>query len=256
MKHKNAETMKKEIAYEARAEFLEGSSNTGVLVMHGFTGSTQSMRPIAYALHKNGYTVSLPRLEGHGTSAENMATTNYNDWIKSAENAYHELKSKVKNIYVLGLSMGGTLALYLAQSFEIKGIITINAAVLLPPEFVQLATLPGLPDFIDGIGSDIKKEGVKEWAYSQTPRKCIGEIAKLCNIVRDKLDEIKQPILIFKSLEDHIVPPTNQNYIFEHVGSSINTLIELQNSYHVATLDNDAEFIIETTSKFIENTDL
>lgn len=240
------------IAYEARAEFLEGSAEIGVLVIHGFTGSTQSMRPIAYALNKRGYTVSMPRLAGHGTTAQDMATTGHQDWIKSVEDAYSKLKEKVKNIYVFGLSMGGTLSLYVAQKHDIKGIITVNAAVQMPDEFVQLANNPQVPDYFDGIGSDIKKEGVKEWAYPQTPKKCVAEIAKLCDIVRDKLNTIKQPILIFKSLEDHVVPPTNQNYIFDHIGSTVNTLIDLHDSYHVATLDNDAPFIIESTIKFIE----
>lgn len=242
------------IAYEARAEFLEGSADLGVLVIHGFTGATQSMRPIAYALNKQGYTVSMPRLAGHGTSAQDMATTSYQDWINSAEEAYHHLREKVKSLYVFGLSMGGTLSLYLAQKFDVKGIITVNAALQMPDEFIQLANMPQVPDFIDGIGSDIKKEGIKEWAYPQTPKKCIGEIAKLCEIVREKLNDIEQPILIFKSLDDHVVPPTNQNYIFDHIGSTNSTLIDLQNSYHVATLDNDVPFIIESTIKFINRT--
>lgn len=242
------------IAYEARAEFLEGSADIGVLVIHGFTGATQSMRPIAYALNKQGYTVSMPRLAGHGTSAQEMVTTGYQDWINSAEEAYHQLREKVKNVYVFGLSMGGTLSLYLAQKYDLKGIITVNAIVVMPEEFNQVINNPQIPDFIGGIGSDIKKEGMKEWAYPQTPKKSIIEMAKLCEIVRDKLNDIKQPILIFRSLEDHVVPPTNQNYIFDHIGSSISTLIDLQNSYHVATLDNDAPFIIESTIKFIDKT--
>lgn len=244
--------MKNEIAYEARAEFLDGSAKTGVLVIHGFTGSTQSMRPIAYALHNEGFTISMPRLKGHGTTAEDMSTTGHKDWIESVEEAYKQLKEKVENIFVLGLSMGGTLALYIAEKYDIKGIITVNAAIQMPDEFVQLAFNPLVPDYIDGIGSDIKKEGMREWAYPQTPKKSIAEIASLCELVRNKLGEIKTPIIIFKSKNDHVVPPENQNYIFNHIGAMDKTFIELENSYHVATLDNDSELIIKAATKFIK----
>lgn len=244
--------MKNEVAHEARAEFLEGSSRTGVLVIHGFTGSTQSMRPVAYALHRAGFTVSLPRLKGHGTTPEDMATTGYKDWIKSVEDAYHELKTKVNNIFVLGLSMGGTLSLYIAENYAVKGITTINAAIQMPDEFAQVPNNPLIPEFINGIGSDIKKEGIKEWAYALTPKKCIAELVNLSDLVRNKLELIKVPALLFKSKNDHVVPPQNQNYIFNHIGTMNKTLIELENSYHVATLDNDAELIIQAATEFIK----
>jgi carboxylesterase len=243
--------MKQEIAHEARAEFLTGSKETGILVIHGFTGSTQSMRPVAYALHEKGYTVSLPCLKGHGTTPEDMETTGYKDWIASVTEAYNELKAQVKEVFVFGLSMGGALTLYSAINFEIKGAITVNAAIDLP-EFAKLYNDPKVPEFIQGIGSDIKKSGIKEWAYDRTPKKCIGEIIKLTDILRTDLEKVTCPILIFSSLEDHVVPPYNQKYIFDHVGSKDKELIQLNESYHVATLDNDFNLIISKTLEFIE----
>lgn len=243
--------MTNKVALDARAEFLEGKNDTGILVIHGFTGSTQSMRLIAHQLHKLGYTVHMPRLKGHGTTPEDMETTGYKDWIESAEEAYKELRSKVKKIFLLGLSMGGTLTLYGAIHHKIDGAITINAAVDLP-NFLALYEDEKSPRFIPGIGSDIKKEGIKEWAYDRTPKKCINDILILGKKVKEKLSEIKCPILIFKSLEDHVVPPYNQDYIYNHVGSTQKELVELKNSYHVATLDNDWELIVEKTQDFIQ----
>lgn len=240
------------IADEARAEFLEGTNQTGILIIHGFTGSTQSMRNVAYKLHILGYTINMPRLEGHGTTPEDMESTNYQDWVESVNKAYEELESKVKSIFVLGLSMGGTLSLYCAINHKISGAITVNAAINLP-NFRKLYENPELPRFMEGIGSDIKKEGVKEWAYTHTPKKSIEDILTLTDIVRKDLDKVVCPILIFKSLDDHVVPPYNQDYIFSNVNSHNKELIELKNSYHVATLDNDWELIVEKAEQFIKD---
>lgn len=239
------------IAEEARAEFLEGTNGIGVLVIHGFTGSTQSMRNVAYKLNKLGYTINMPRLKGHGTTPEDMEKANYKDWIECVNKAYEELKPKVKNIFVLGLSMGGSLTLYCAINHKINGAITVNAAVDLP-SFSELYENPDTPRFMQGIGSDIKKEGVKEWAYSQTPKKSIQDILTLTSIVKTDLKKVTCPILIFKSLDDHVVPPNNQDYIFTHVASTKKELVELKNSYHVATLDNDWELIVEKSDQFIK----
>ncbi|WP_313385649.1 alpha/beta hydrolase [Chishuiella sp.] len=243
--------MEQNILKGAEAEFLKGSNDIGVLVIHGFTGTTQSMRLVANALHKNGFTVNMPRLKGHGTTPEDMESCTYNDWKKSVSDAYDELKPFVKEIFVLGLSMGGTLTLYSAINFPIKGAIIINGAVdvtFMEEIYKNLDS----PRFIDGIGSDIKKEGVIELAYEKTPKKSVKEIVNFTNEIRKELNKIVCPILIFSSTEDHVVPPVNAKYIYNHVSSQSKELIELENSYHVATLDNDLDIIVSKTLEFIQ----
>lgn len=112
--------------------YFEGN-HVGILISHGFTGSTQSMRPLGEAYEKSGYTVCGPRLKGHGTHYEEMESTTYEDWIASLEEGYQWLKERCDTIFVTGLSMGGTLTLYMAQKHpEIKAIIPINAAIEIP----------------------------------------------------------------------------------------------------------------------------
>lgn len=235
---------------EARAEFLKGINNSGILIIHGFTGSTQSMRQYGYALHEKGYTVSLPRLTGHGTSPEDMSEATYQEWINDVEIAYHQLASEVDNIFVAGLSMGGSLTLYLAENYLIKAIATINAASMNLPAFETIFKDENTPEFIQGIGSDIKKPGIKEWAYSQTPKQSIGEILKLELIVDENLSKINIPTIIFSSNEDHVVPPPHSQNIYDKISSKTKKLIHLENSYHVATLDNDLPKIVEETNQF------
>jgi carboxylesterase len=230
--------------------YFEGG-RTGILVSHGFTGSTQSMRPLGEAYAKAGYTVCGPRLKGHGTHYEEMEQTQYSDWIASIEEGFQWLKERCDDIFVTGLSMGGTLTLYMAEKHpEIKAIIPINAAVEIS-DMEGAADLQGVR-FLDAIGSDIKKADVKELAYEKTPVKSIGEIVQLMELVKGGLADIQCPALIFVSSEDHVVPPDNSRLILDRISSKDKKLITMENSYHVATLDNDQQLIIDETLAFIK----
>nr|WP_263323245.1 alpha/beta fold hydrolase [Neobacillus sp. Marseille-Q6967] len=229
--------------------YFEGN-RVGILVSHGFTGSTQSMRPLGEAYAKAGYTVCGPRLKGHGTHYEDMETTTYQNWIDSVEEGYQWLKERCDTIFVTGLSMGGTLTLYMAENHpEIKAIIPINAAVDLPA-MAPVLQLEGVR-FLDAIGSDIKNPEIKELAYEKTPVQSVKEILVLIEKVKADLDKISCPTLIFVSEEDHVVPPNNSKMIFDSISSSEKELYQLNNSYHVATLDYDQQVIIDKTLAFI-----
>ncbi|MFS0781054.1 alpha/beta hydrolase [Bacillus sp. 1P06AnD] len=230
--------------------YYEGGS-TGILLVHGFTGTTHSMRDLGKAYHQAGYSVCGPRLNGHGTSVEDMDTTSYQDWIESVEEGWGWLKERCDKIYVSGQSMGGTLTLYMAENHpEVQGIILINAAVQLP-EMEDLAK-QDLPRFIDEIGSDIKKPGVEELAYKKTPTRSVREILSLMEEVREHLPNISCPVLVLVSDEDHTVPPTNSELIITHITSEEKKLSRLHNSYHVATLDYDQPVIIEQSLAFFK----
>ncbi|MCI1593032.1 MULTISPECIES: alpha/beta hydrolase [Heyndrickxia] len=234
---------------DASPLFFEGN-RIGILVSHGFTGTTQSMKPLGEAYAEKGYTVCVPRLLGHGTHYLDMEASTYRDWVKSIEEGYHWLKERCDIIFVTGLSMGGTLTLYMAETYpDIKGIIPINAAIDIP----MMADVAAQSEvrFLDAIGSDIKKPNVKELAYEKTPTKSIQQIVQLMKVVKEDLSKVTCPTLIFVSKEDHVVPPDNSQLIFEHISSKEKELIELKNSYHVATLDNDQQIIIENTLQFI-----
>lgn len=232
--------------------YFEGNE-IGILVSHGFTGSTQSMRPLGEAYAAAGYTVCGPRLTGHGTHYEEMEQTNYQDWIASIEEGYQWLKERCHTIFVTGLSMGGTLTLYMAENHpDIRSIILINAAIE-TPSMQQIDQLEGVR-FLDAIGSDIKKPGVTELAYEKTPVQSIKELLLLMKQVKDNLYKVTCPALIFVSDEDHVVPPDNAQLIYNGIRSEIKDIHHLPNSYHVATLDHDQSVIIEKTLEFIQNT--
>lgn len=231
--------------------FFEGN-HVGVLVSHGFTGTTQSIRAMGEAFAKEGYTVYGPRLKGHGTHYEDLEQSTYQDWIDSLEEGYQKLKDRCDTIFVTGLSMGGTLTLHMAEKHpEIKAIIPINAAIEIP-NLADVEELKGVR-FIEAIGSDIKKPDTQELAYEKTPVKAVNELIKLMDHTKRELYNISCPALILVSEEDHVVPPDNSYLIYDNIFSEVKEVVTLKNSYHVATLDNDQAKIIEKTINFIKN---
>src|SRR5580658_9356725 len=153
--------------------FSHLGGGSGVLLLHGFTGNPTSMRSIAELCAGAGYSVELPRLPGHGTTVEEMMTTTWADWTKTAEDAYDELSARCERVALVGLSMGGGLVAYLAEEREpLAGCVMINPLVKPPlPELYDglLQLLDAGVESIDSIGSDVKKEGVNESSYGATP---------------------------------------------------------------------------------------
>lgn len=225
----------------------------GVLLSHGFTGSPASMRPWGESLAAQGFAVSVPRLPGHGTTWQEMATTTYDDWYAAIDRAYTELRARCDVVVVAGLSMGGTLALDLAAHHqEIAGLVLVNPAVGSTNK--QLLAVPLLKHFVramPGIGNDIKKPGVDELGYDKTPLRPLASMIKAWKKVRGDLPAITCPVLLFRSAEDHVVDPSSARVILGSISSRDATEVVLRESYHVATLDNDAPQIYAESAEFV-----
>jgi len=224
-----------------------------VLVLHGFTGNPQSMRPLAEAVAAAGYTVDLPLLAGHGTAVEDMLPTRWEDWTGGAEAAYRALAARCDTVVVTGLSMGGALACWLAEHHpEIAGVAVINPLIDPPPAELR----NGIRDLldagsavIDGIGSDIKKEGTAESAYAGAPLAPLLSLFEGVDEVHAKLGDVHCPTLILSSREDHVVEPVSGDVLERAVGGPVERVF-LENSYHVATLDNDAALLEQKVVDF------
>jgi len=226
----------------------------GVLLSHGFTGSPASMVPWGRRLAAQGLTVTVPRLPGHGTTWQEMNTTTWHDWYGEVDRALTDLRSRCEWVAVCGLSMGGALALRLAEQrpADVGALVLVNPAIALKRLDLHLVPLlsrfvPSLP----GIGNDIKKPGQDEIGYDRTPLKALTSQLRLWRDVRVNLDRVTAPLLMFRSREDHVVDETTARLVMEQVSSPERELVELTNSYHVATLDHDAEVIMETSARFL-----
>ncbi len=235
--------------------FYAEGGRTGILVSHGFTGCPQSMRYLAEHLARAGYTVVVPRLKGHGTTVADMATCTATDWIADLHSALSWLQQRCDTFFMTGLSMGGTLTLFMAGQYPglFKGILPINPLIFTNnPDLASLAYMVHGPAEIPGIGSDIKAPGVTELAYAATPVPTIKELFALAKVTDELLPRIAIPTLIFVSREDHVVLPANTEYILNKISSTVKRQLWLEESYHVATLDNDKDIIVKESLVFLQ----
>ncbi len=228
----------------------------GVLVLHGFTGNPQSMRPVAEALADEGLTVELPLWPGHGTAVEDLVPLRWSDWSAAAETAYQALAARCDAVALVGLSMGGTLACWLAEAHpEIRGIVLVNPAVEPQPEEVKgflRSLLEEGTEVAPAIGSDVAKEGVAELAYDGTPLAAVLSLFDAIETVSAGLGQVSCPVLLFSSREDHVVTPSNGDHLEASVGGPVERVF-LERSYHVATLDHDAGEIVARTGEFVRS---
>ncbi|MFK4085897.1 alpha/beta hydrolase [Kribbella sp. NPDC020789] len=241
-------------AEEFRSAGTGANAAVGVLLSHGFTGSPRSMRPFGEHLADLGYGVAVPRLPGHGTTWQEMNRTGWPDWYAVLDNELARLRKEHDQVVVVGLSMGGALVLRLAEEHgtDLSGVVLINPSV--STEDKRLALLPVLSKVIPsfpGISNDIKKPGVDEGAYTRMPLKATLSLSKLWKVVQADLAKVTQPVLLFRSTVDHVVEASSSRRILSSISSRDVTETLLEDSYHVATLDNDAPRIFADTASFI-----
>jgi carboxylesterase len=234
--------------------FFHSGGSTAVLLCHGFTGNPSSMRPWADYLAAAGLTVSLPRLPGHGTTWQEMAGTRWEDWYAEIDRAYEELRGQAGEIFVMGLSMGATLALRLAElrGDGVAGLVLVNPSLTADTALARLAPLFGrIVPSVKGIGNDIKKDGAQELAYDRIPGPAAASLGALWKLTRQRLGDVSQPVLVYRSTADHVVGPASLRILREALPAGQLTTRELGNSYHVATLDNDADEIFAGSLEFV-----
>lgn len=228
----------------------------GALVLHGITGTPASVRGLAGALAGAGFAVEAPLLPGHGTSMEDLLDKRWDDWSATAEEAYAGLAARCERVVVVGLSMGGTLACWLAASAtaDVAGVVCVNPMIEPPaPSFFDI--LEGLlaegVEVMPGIAGDVARpsEGGREPGYGGTPVAATLSFMRAVADLEPRLRQIRVPLLLFTSRVDHVVPPSSSDVLAGGVGGPVER-VTLERSYHVATLDWEADLIERRTVEF------
>jgi carboxylesterase len=235
--------------------------NRAIFLVHGFTGSPYSLRPLGELLARRGFGVEIPRLPGHGTTWREMLPTRYDDWRASVHATAQRLKERYEHVVLVGLSMGGTLALDVASGTDarVSGVVTINAQILDRDGFaVKLGpyiekVLPIVPAALAGLTTnDIAKPGMVEEAYPLVPTAAGNSLLRALPRIRSQLANVPCPVLVIYSRNDHSVPPANSKALLELIKAPRLEELVLERSYHVATLDYDQELIEERVTAFAD----
>jgi carboxylesterase len=226
----------------------------GVLLSHGFTGSPASMKPWGEYLAKRGFTVRVPRLPGHGTRWQDLNRVRWDDWYGELDAGLSELRERCDRVAVCGLSMGGALSLRLAElrPSDVDALVIVNPVVGMSNWRLSLVPfLKYLVPSMPGIGNDIKKPGADEVGYVRTPLRALHSMSRALPEIQADLDQVKTPVLVFRSTDDHVVDGTSLELLREGLTSTAAEFVTLTDSYHVATLDFDAPLIFERSAAFI-----
>ncbi len=232
----------------------QAGSDTACLLLHGLTGApARDLWFLADYLAAHGISVVAPLLTGHGKTWEELELATSESWQHDALAGLDEAHTMGKTIFVAGLSMGGTLTLYLGEHRpEIAGLVTINAPVYVDNPKMRLVPIlrhfqknqaKGPPDVAD------QDAMLPDLGFNSL--EAVYQFKRLMQGVREDLGMVTQPLLSFRSMQDHVVPPRNAEYILGHVNSRIKSVITLERSYHCATIDYDRERIAAGIEQFI-----
>lgn len=240
--------------------YKKGSRPEAVLLLHGFTGTPDHLRPQANHLHELGFTVLAPLLAGHGNTREQLARTRWSDWYATAREAFTELKKENDLVFVVGLSLGGILTLKLAEEFpeDVAAMATLAAPLFLEgwvravvPVFARFPLRYVYP-YQKKADVDIKDKSVVPniWHIDEMPLVCIDSLIRLQKIVRKGLKKIVAPALIIHSRYDSTAPYESMNAIAGGISSKITETVTLENSYHLITMDFDRDLVSAKLGEF------
>ncbi|MGZ5351608.1 MAG: alpha/beta hydrolase [Actinomycetota bacterium] len=226
--------------------FSLGEGPVGVLMIHGFTGSPASMRPIGEWLAEQGAAVEGVRLPGHGTSVDDLRTRRWTEWVDEATDGLDRLRTRSRTVVAFAQSMGASVALAVAAArpHDVDGLALANPYVfdarhlLIPVGRRFLRT-------VKGVANDIAMPGADENADEVMPVPAIAEMAAMMRLVRSALPGIRQPVVVFRSGADHVIPRANARKVLARIGSERTELVPCPRSYHVVSLDHDAPLVRE-----------
>lgn len=235
--------------------FFYPGGRLGLLLLHGFTGSTAEMQPMGRFFHKLGYTVYAPLLAGHGTTPEDMAKTRWPDWWQSAVDAYDYIKrAGCEKIAVAGLSMGGVLTMRLSYHRDPSALVMLNAPVDVRDKRIRWARyMHYVRPYISRSGTKASHIESELFPYHRSPVACIASLWQLINVVKKEMEHVTTPSLIIQSTHDETVEPYSGDYIYSHIGSHYKEIKHFEKSGHIITLDKEREHVFQATADFLEN---
>lgn len=234
---------------KGQAFYFNGENGDGCLLLHGFAASPGHMRFLGEELNKNGYTVMAPLLPGHGTTLNEMDKTNFHQWLTEAQLAYTYLRKRCDRVYLIGHSMGGVLALILAEQYPVDALICLAPAIKIRSKLALAsrpisALLPFIPrrDSGNRHGEDFLYE--YHYAYGGMPTRKIYDLRRLILLASSNMFAVVAPTLIFQPIHDKTLNPKGAKILYDNIGSNEKELIWLEKSDHILTLGPERKLII------------
>ena len=241
-----------------------GDSGVGVLLIHGWTSAPQEMLDLGKQLAEKGHTVLGARLPGHATRPADLNRVRWRDWSAAVEDGYSLLGASCERIFVMGLSLGGALALLLATYRPVAGVVAMATPYEIPPRpgvrwlryllpalrpisvVLRHFPKPSLNDYKD---QQAYRDHV---SYRVFPIRSVPEVVGLLQRLREQLPTLRAPVLLMHAVEDRGVSPDNARSIYAQLGSPEKELVWIENSGHVLTVEPARRQVYDLAANFIE----
>jgi len=231
------------------------SDHIGCLLLHGYTATPQEMRRLGLSLQVRGCTARCPLLPGHGTDVRELAATRWQDWSNCARDALRLLRDTHDHAFVIGLSLGGALALHLAATTELSGAVALATPLIRDLWLLWAARLlkyvvpfrrKGPSNLLDGEALAARV------SYSHTPTRSSEQLVRFLRHLWHELPDIKAPVLLMHSVQDQTADPRSMPEVYGRLGCHDKEMIWLHNSGHIVTEDHDRQLVYDRTWRFLQ----
>src|SRR3989338_5689765 len=243
--------VEKNVAEENLPFLLHSKNNSvGCLLVHGFTATPWELRELGNYLYKNNISVYGALIDGHGTTPEELDKTRWQDWYKSAEEGLLLMSYLTERTYICGQSAGASLAITLAESNNVAGIVLIAAPIYLNDIRAKFAFL--LAPFNYYNKNTNLKEDDKNHYYEMRSARSIAELVKLIDDNKKNMNKVSAPVLIIQSIDDTRIKPESAKYIYDNIGSDEKKIITIDKPEHVLTTGDQNNEVFESIIGFIK----
>ena len=230
----------------------------GVLILHGFGDTPQSVRGLATVLHANDWTVRAPALTGHGSTLHALTKSRAADWLADARNALEEVRGRATTVAVIGQSMGGALATILAAESRIDALVLLVPFLELTPRGVAIAKFHRVvslfkPYLRSRSDASILDPVARRNALGQgiaTPR-LLHELSLVVRQARRSAPRVNVPTLVIHSRRDPRITITSAEDSFRRYGCQEKCLEWAERSGHVLTVDHDRDWVATRTLEWL-----
>lgn len=230
----------------------------GVLLLHGFGDTPQSLGDLARHLHEQGFTVRVPRLPGHGRRLHDFAASSGAEWLEAAREALAALCEVTSPVALVGQSMGGALAVILAAEREVAAVVLLAPYLTMPPTVDRVARYHRLAQLAT-VYVDSRTEGsirdpvarLQSLGYGRTTPRLLAELRAVVSQAWDALPRVAVPTLVLQSRLDTRIRPADAERAFARLQAVPRELVWVDGGGHVLAVDVGYEAIFEHTVRWL-----
>jgi carboxylesterase len=238
---------------------LQEEGSHGVLLLHGFGDTPQTLSLLARKLANSGYSVYAPLLPGHGRSLDVFKKSRATEWIDAATQSLLEMRARHVNVSVVGLSMGGALAVLIsARAKNISALVLIAPYLGMPRQIQFAAATHWLWGRAAGeINARNPRsildplERANNLAYGAVTGRALFELSKVVKRARKALPDVTVPTLIIQSREDPRVSAAVAEFGLRKLGASEKKLIWIEGAGHIITVDYGRDRVFSEVEKWL-----